>query len=246
MITIYDLLEVDEKASKEEIEKAYLGMIVRYGKDPSLTPEENEQSEVILNKLKMAYDILMDDDKRAKYDKQLSQKKAEELLKNVSAPKVEAKEPEAPQEEIRQAPIQKVEEVPQEKIYEEPEQEYVEQEENLTNDEKKKLRKAAQKEFNNNLKKAQKAEEEYNKAYNEAYNNYLRKMGYKVKEPLRLKRVKNLVITILVIIGFCLLIWFLPPTRNFLINIYNENFIVKSLVDIIAMLIDAIVSTFKG
>ena len=94
--------------------------------------------------------------------------------------------------------------------------------------------------------KLQKAEEEYNKAYNEAYNNYLRKMGYKVKEPWTLKRVKNLAITILVIIGVCLLIWILPPTRNFLINIYNENFIVKSLVDIVAMLIDAIVSTFKG
>ena len=125
MITIYDLLEVDEKASKEEIEKAYLGMIVRYGKDPNLTAEENEQSEMILNKLKLAYEILMDDDKRAKYDKQLSQKKAEELLKNVSKPKVEETIPEVKSEEIKPEPPQ--ESIPQENVYEEPEQEYIKQ-----------------------------------------------------------------------------------------------------------------------
>ena len=65
----------------------------------------------------------------------------------------------------------------------------------------KKIKKAAEKELKDNIKKAQKAEEEYNRAYNEAYNNYLRKMGYSVKEPWTWKRVKNLIITILAIIN---------------------------------------------
>jgi len=41
MVTIYDLLEVDEKASKQEIEKSYQRLILEYHKDPKLTEEEN-------------------------------------------------------------------------------------------------------------------------------------------------------------------------------------------------------------
>lgn len=70
-------------------------------------------------------------------------------------------------------------------------------------------------------------------------------MGYQVKEPWTLKRVKNIVIFIVAIIITCALIWLIPPTRNILINIYEENFIVKSLVDIVGMLINAILSIFK-
>ena len=84
MVTIYDLLEVDEKASKEEIEKSYQRLILEYGQDPKLTPKENADNEIILNKVKIAYEILINDEKRAIYDKDLSKKRAEELIKNVS------------------------------------------------------------------------------------------------------------------------------------------------------------------
>ena len=50
---------------------------------------------------------------------------------------------------------------------------------------------------------------------------------------------------ILVLILICALIWFLPATRKLLIQIYEENFVVKSLVDIVAMLVNGIKNTFK-
>ena len=84
MITIYDLLEVNENASKEEIEKSYQQLILRYHKDPKLDEEANQDNEIILNKLKIAYDILSDEEKREKYDKDLANKRAEELIQNVS------------------------------------------------------------------------------------------------------------------------------------------------------------------
>ena len=83
MVTIYDLLEIQESASKEDIEKAYQSLVMEYQTNPALTPEENRQNELILNKLKMGYEILMNDEKRARYDKELSKKRAEELIKNV-------------------------------------------------------------------------------------------------------------------------------------------------------------------
>lgn len=246
LVTVYDLLEVDEKASKEEIEKSYLKLVNEYKMDPKLSQEENNDNEIILKKLKLAYDILSNDEKREKYDAELAKKRAEELIKNVTVQPAQAEVTEtveteknvqepAPKEEVHYKTVNK------EIEYEEAE----EQEIQLTDEEKKKLQKAAEKEFKGNLKKAQKAEEEYNRAYNEAYNNYLRKMGYTVKEPWTWKRVKNLIITILGIIIACTIIWLLPPTRNLLIQIYEENFIVKSLVDIVAMLFNAIISAFK-
>lgn len=246
LVTVYDLLEVDEKASKEEIEKSYLRLVNEYKMDPNLSQEENNDNELILKKLKLAYDILTDDEKRDKYDAELSKKRAEELIKNVTVQPKETVEEETKKQEVVSTVESPKEEVHYENVNEETENKYEEEPEiQLTDEEKKKLKKAAEKEFKGNLKKAKQAEEEYNRAYNEAYNNYLRKMGYAVKEPWTWKRVKTLIITIFAIIITCTIIWLLPPTRNLLIQIYEENFIVKALVDIVAMLFNAIISVFK-
>ena len=249
MITVYNLLEVEENASQEEIEKAYQRLLIEYHKDPKLDEEENNAREIILNKLKLAYDILSNEEKRDRYDKELAKKRAEELIQNVSVAKnTEPQEENVEMQNDIKQEIPKVQTVSNnsesENYNDEDDDDEIENA-SLTDEEKKKLKKAARKEFKTNLKKAQKAEEEYNRAYNEAYNNYLRKMGYSVKEPWTWKRVKNLIITILAIIITCTVIWLLPPTRNLLTQIYEENFIVKSLVDIVVMLFDAIVSAFK-
>lgn len=246
MVTLYDLLEVKNSASKEEIEESYRNLIVTYSTNPSLSENENKENELILSKLKMAYEILIDDVKRKAYDDSLAKKKAEALLQNVT---------------IKQEPENKVEK--EEVSYEDIGEKYIEtnetaeiveseseslesdEEPTLSKEDKKKLREAAQKEFKTNLKRAQQAEQEYEQAYNQAYNDYLRKMGYQVKEPWTLKRVKNLFIGILAVIITCALIWIIPPTRNMLIGIYEENFIVKALVDIFGTLINAILSIFK-
>lgn len=233
MVTIYDLLEVSEKASKEEIEQAYQKLILRYHKNPKLTDEQNANNELVLNKLKIAYEILIDDEKRAKYDKDISKKRAEELIKNVSVSKEEPEEKKQVENSNNTTVKPKLEEtIKQEEV-------------TLSEEEKKELKKAAEQEFKINLKKAKKAEEEYNKAYNEAYNNYMRKLGYKVKEPMTLKRLFNTIIIIIAIIVTCFIFWLIPPVRNMLIDLYNENIIIKSLVDIVRLLFGSIMSIFK-
>ena len=258
IITVYDLLEVNENASKDEIEKAYLNLVNEYKVESNQSEEIRNENELILKKLKLAYDILSNDEKRKKYDNDLAQKRAEELIKNVTIKKEETKEEKLEEVKDDTAKIEikqplendipekkntKYKKVEKKEKYEYEDESRPEIE--LSDVEKKKIKKAAEKELKDNIKKAQKAEEEYNRAYNEAYNNYLRKMGYSVKEPWTLKRVKNLLITIVAIILTCILMWLLPPTRNLLTQIYEENFIIKSLVDIIVMLFDAIVSAFK-
>ncbi|MBR3613787.1 MAG: DnaJ domain-containing protein [Clostridia bacterium] len=248
IITVYDLLEVSEDASKEEIEKSYLYLINEYKTDPRNPQEVNNENEMILKKMKLAYDILIDDEKRKKYDAELARKRAEELIKNVTVSSSDSEEIDKKVEEnIPENEISNVEQIQHDEIEKYEEDDDYEDDTTkieLTDNEKKKLKKAAEKEFKNNLKKVQKAEEEYNRAYNEAYNNYLRKMGYTVKEPWTLKRLKNLIIGLFVIIVVCILIWILPPTKNLLIRIYEENFIIKSLIDIIVMVFNAIINTF--
>ena len=39
MVTIYDLLEVEENASKEEIEKSYQKLVIEYQINPTLNDE---------------------------------------------------------------------------------------------------------------------------------------------------------------------------------------------------------------
>lgn len=247
MVTLYDLLDVKSDSSKEEIEQSYKSLIVEYATNPNLSEEENKENELIISKLKMAYEILIDDEKRKKYDNTLAKKKAEALLQNVSIKndEKEVKEEQvAPKEElVEDNEVAQISQNNEERNY--VEEDYEEENVELTKEEQNKLRQAAQKEFKTNLKKAQKAEAEYQQAYNEAYNDYLRKMGYQVKEPWTLKRIKNVVILILAIIITAVLLWVIPPTRNILINLYTENFIIKSLVDIVGMLINAILSIFK-
>ena len=73
MVTLYELLGVDENANKDVIKNAYEA---RMG-HPALDDKKK-------NQLKIAVDILLDDVKREKYNKDLSNYRAQELLKNVA------------------------------------------------------------------------------------------------------------------------------------------------------------------
>lgn len=222
MVTIYDLLEVNENASKEEIEKAYQSLVLEYKIDPILSEQENKENEVILNRLKMAYEILINDEKRKKYDDDLAKKRAEDLIKNVSINRDE--------ENVSQDDVEQIQE---------------DEDDVLTQKQKNEAIKAAKKDFKKDLKKAKQYEEEYNQAYNKAYNDYLKKMGYAVKEPLTLKKIKDTIIVIVVIVLVCFIAWKIPPINKMLVQIYEENFIVKSLVDLVKILLNAIMSIFK-
>lgn len=252
MVTIYELLEVNENASKEEIEKSYQNLILEYQKNPNLSEEENNQNEMILNKLKIAYEILSNDEKRKKYDNDLAKKRAEDLIKNVAGSTKEnvKKNEDVKSSEVQSSSAKNTYDSNNSVGNNDENTTYANQnsnDEELTQEEQEKLRKAAREEFDKNLKKAEKAQAEYNQAYNEAYKEYLKKMGYNNsgKQAWTLKRIKTIIITIFAIILVCAIAWIIPPVRELLIGIYEENIIVKSLVDLTAMLVKAVLSIFK-
>lgn len=72
METLYDILEVSRKASKEVIEKAYKTLAKKYHPDLQ-TPENKAIAEEKMKKINEAYSILSDESKRQEYDEKLEQ-----------------------------------------------------------------------------------------------------------------------------------------------------------------------------
>ena len=279
MVNLYELLGVDENASKEVIKNAYEA---RMG-HPALDDKKK-------NQLKIAVDILLDDVKREKYNKDLSEYRAQELLKNVTATNENTNENilEQNDEALEYVQDENIEDESANEVDEAADQmnsirndifgalaENKERNENMTEEEKQKeleeeaLRQAEakkqeelreienkvnQKEYEKILKKQEalnkkemkKAEREYKEKYQEAYVTELRNRGYNVKYPWTRKRVKNLIIGIVVVILVMVIAWQIPMVRDPLIELYNENVIVKTLVDIIKGIINAILGIFKS
>ena len=279
MTTIYDLLEINEDASKEEIENAYNKIILEFHIDPKLDNQANMDNEKILNKIKIAYEILMDDEKRSRYDKELAKRRAEDLLKNVKIQENKSENNSENNQKFRASEnykvIKKVD-IPDDSI--EQEKEHVNNvsknntnnieyertnnskvyndnssEDKLSKKEIKEIRKNAQNDFNEKLKKAKQiqkerqAQDEYNSAYEKAYNSYLKKMGYGLGRRSKriFTRIKKTLIIIIAIFLTGFIFWMIPSFRNTMISLYEENDIIHILVNIIASFFKAIFSIFK-
>ncbi len=63
----YEVLGVEKAASKDDIKKAYRKLAKKY--HPDANPDDPETAEEKFKEMSEAYEVLMDDDKRARYDR---------------------------------------------------------------------------------------------------------------------------------------------------------------------------------
>ena len=82
METLYDILEVSRKASKEVIEKAYKTLAKKYHPDLQ-TAENKEIAEKRMKEINEAYDVLSDEQKRKEYDEKLEAEMNAKNKKNI-------------------------------------------------------------------------------------------------------------------------------------------------------------------
>ena len=93
------------------------------------------------------------------------------------------------------------------------------------------------------LKQRQKMQDNLNKEYQNAYENYLRSLGYKIKHKWTKENTRDLLITIGILIVVFVILWFIPPTHDWLVNFYESNVILKTIVDIVVAIVTGI---FRG
>ena len=64
--------------------------------------------------------------------------------------------------------------------------------------------------------------------------------GYKIKEPWTITRVIELLKVIAIMAIIILAIWFFPPTNKLIVSFYEENEIIRGIVDIVWKIFKAI------
>lgn len=201
----YDILEVNKNASPEIIEKAYKTLVKKYHPD---LQENNLKSiyEEKIKKINEAYDILSNQEKRKNYDLFLKNNEiSNDDYNNLKNENINLKN------EINY----------------------------LKNNYKKNLNynNLENNNINNNYENLNKINEEINntlnQAYYDAYIQDLKNRGYKINYENSFKNFIALILTIIFILIIGFILWHIPFTKNYLINLYNDNPLIKYLIDFI-------------
>lgn len=213
MKDFYRILEVDRKASIDVIEKAYKVLAKKYHPDLQTTQEAKKIAEEKIKTINEAYEILKDEEKRRKYDLQLEREEAK-YSQNYS------KESTINNSKVRNASPKNTNYATYNNVMNNQNNYNVGS--NLTEKEIKKMNKKLQR----------KMEEEYLKAYGD----YLTKNGYKVAFRMNWRKLPYLLLVILILIVIGAILWFVPATHSYLVSMYENNIIIRKLVNVIVSL----------
>lgn len=207
MKNFYEILEINENASQEIVEKAYKVLVKKYHPDLQEDEAKKQECEVKIKEINEAYETLSNSDLRHEYDNQLKQEKYE-----ASQVQQNNQTNEEPQDKARS-------------IYD-----YQRQAE-----ESRQARQEANEQYQEQYKQYEEQyQNAINKAYHDAYIKRLKDMGYRIKykktPKQHLQTILIVIITILVIILICQI----PFVKDYLRSIYEGNDIIRSIVDSIS------------
>ena len=227
MVNYYEVLEVSEKASKEVIEKAYKILAKKY--HPDLNKDNPNEAEKKMKELNEAYEILMDDNKRANFDSVLQKKKLIEAQKAQAAQAAAAQS--SPQDQNSNQNHSGSGTI----SYSNSGNYYTNQNDNFYVNT-----------ANMDEKTKKKLQSKLQERYLEAYDSYLRDRGYKLVYKWTFKRVMTLIISIIVSILVLVILYFIPPINNWCHELYQENIIIRGITNVIVALFSSIFNVIKN
>ncbi|MBR3325200.1 MAG: J domain-containing protein [Clostridia bacterium] len=232
-MTLYDKLEVSEKASGEVIEKAYKTLAKKYHPDLQHTPTEIKEAEEKMKEINEAYSILKNEAKRNEYDNKLQRERESKRVKqtySASTTKPDEKKYTYGYGNTTQA--QPKQQDTQNRQYQTNYQNYSNWQEKLASlspKEREKLKRKIERD----------AREEYTRVAED----YYRQQGYRVIHKTTMREYMARLITIGIIILIGLLMWIIPFTHDWLVSIYENNQIIKILVNSIGNFFNALFKT---
>ena len=231
--TLYEILEVSENASPEIIEKAYKTLAKKY--HPDLQEEANKsKAEAMMKKINEAYDVLGNEEKRKIYNAELEAKREQEELEKQSTQGFQGYSENMQYQNGNYA----------NNVYNNANYSNSNANNQNANYNYEKGRLKYEKKLQEEeLKQRQKMQNNLNKEYQNAYENYLRSLGYKIKHKWTKENTRDLLITIGILIVVFAILWFIPQTHDWLVNFYESNVILKTIVDIVVAIVTGI---FRG
>ena len=232
METLYDILEVSRKASKEVIEKAYKTLAKKYHPDLQ-TPENKEFAEKRMKEINEAYDILSDEQKRKEYDEKLEnqelRKKQEEYQNSINYKNNSESQNKKYESNVENTSARWASDS---NDYNNQDFDWKKAYTNLNKKEQRKIMKEVQREAN--------AE------YRKQYEDYFRSLGYKIKHRWTFKDFLTIILVIGALVVIMGILWLIPATHEYMLNLYNTNLIVKIIVDIIIGVFQGITKFFRN
>ena len=224
----YDILQINQNASPEIIEKAYKTLAKKY--HPDLQEENNKkEAEEILKEINEAYEILSNPDKKALHDQNfknetISQEDYEKMYvqneklkealnnlknntnnnqySNINLNSFNTSTTENPKANINQENFEAIKKEEQELEYKRGQLQYQEQ-----------------------------MEQARQKAYHDAYIQDLKNRGYRIRYKKSLKDYIKGIISIIIVIIIFILLWHVPFIQNFFMNLYENNESIHYAVD---------------
>lgn len=203
----YEILEVDKNASPEVIEKAYKTLAKKY--HPDLQADSSKKdAEIRMKLINEAYEVLSNPEKKREYDISLQKSTiSEEDISSIL--------------EENQELHRKINNI-------QKQQENVNNYDNITSSVD-----------NTNtintqyINYEQELEKARNKAYHDAYIQDLKNRGYKIRYKKTLKDYFRNFLALVITIFILFILWQIPFIQKFFKDMYNENAILKILVDTI-------------
>ena len=212
----YEILQINQNASPEIIEKAYKTLAKKY--HPDLQEESNKkQAEEILKEINEAYEILSDPNKKNLYDQN---------LKNQTISQEEYDQVHEENEFLKE----KLNNLNRNYSNNVVQNNDVEYQSNLDNTQKQELE---YQQKQRELQYMQQLEQARQKAYHDAYIQDLKNRGYKIRYKKSIKDYIKGFISIIIVILILILLWQIPFVHNFFIKKYEENEIIHSTIDTI-------------
>lgn len=224
--TFYDILKVKQNATQEEILDSYYKLEKKY-----------RNNDEILKSLQIAKEVLTNVEARKSYDDKLEEIKQNELISNINNNTINYNIKKQEDEKRKEDRSRILESKNEKNILKQKEQEKLKKQKEQRREEKK------YEKIENKINKEQ--EKRTNELYEEAYAQYLESLGFKVKRRWTLKRIKKLIISIVFLIIICFVLWNIPIVREKLMNIYEKNFIIKMIIDLLKIITDMIINVIK-
>lgn len=220
----YDILQVNQNASPEIIEKAYKTLAKKY--HPDLQPEENKkQAEEILKDINEAYEILSNPTSKADYDNSLKENYiSEEDYENLYN-----------QNEVLRNKLNTIYESQRENLENNTYYEDIENKNNhVYNNSSRQENADFIRQQTENLKYQEELQKAREQAYHDAYIQDLKNRGYKIKYKKTFKDYLKGFISIIIVIFVLVVLWHIPFIHDFFMDIYNNNVILQTLVNSIS------------